>query len=68
MTLGRLDGYLARDDAGYILTGADLERWPGGPAGWPLPRRPLPLETAVMVPAPMAWPSAHLLTGEESCG
>jgi thioredoxin reductase (NADPH) len=43
---GWLDGQVARDPAGYILTGAELE---GGENGsrWTLPRRPLLLETSM---------------------
>jgi thioredoxin reductase (NADPH) len=36
---------LATDDAGYILTGADVTAWPGAIDTWPLSRAPLPLET-----------------------
>jgi thioredoxin reductase (NADPH) len=32
---------------GYVLTGRDVDRDPAGPAGWPLERPPLPLETSV---------------------
>ena len=59
---GWLEGCVARDPAGFILTGGDLHRtgpgstgWPrtgAGPAGpglpgWPLERPPLLLETSV---------------------
>jgi thioredoxin reductase (NADPH) len=42
-----LPGTLARDDAGFLLTGSDLS--PAGrlPNGWPLTRSPLPMETSV---------------------
>jgi thioredoxin reductase (NADPH) len=42
-----LPGRLARDDAGFLLTGPDLA--PSGrlPDGWPLDRSPLPMETSV---------------------
>jgi len=36
---------LATDDAGYILTGADVTASRGALDEWPLPRAPLPLET-----------------------
>ena len=36
-----------RDDRGYILTGHDLLGPDGRPAGWPLPRPPLLLETSI---------------------
>jgi thioredoxin reductase (NADPH) len=43
-----LDGVVERDERGYVLTGRDL---PGGggrpPAGWPLERPPMPLETSL---------------------
>jgi thioredoxin reductase (NADPH) len=42
-----LPGTLARDDAGFLLTGADLAPAGGLPAGWPLVRYPLPMETSV---------------------
>jgi thioredoxin reductase (NADPH) len=38
---------VARDDRGYILTGHDLLGPDGGPAGWPLARPPLLLETSI---------------------
>jgi thioredoxin reductase (NADPH) len=41
-----LAGVLARDEAGFILTGPDvLQR--GRPVGWPEPRDPYLLETSV---------------------
>ena len=44
-----LDGVLARDAGGYILTCRDLApRYESLRAGWPLPNRePLPLETSL---------------------
>ena len=36
---------LATDDAGYLRTGAELDRSRGTLDGWPLARPPLPLET-----------------------
>jgi thioredoxin reductase (NADPH) len=42
-----LPAALARDPGGYLLTGDDLLRDGHPPAGWPLGRRPLPLETSV---------------------
>jgi thioredoxin reductase (NADPH) len=42
-----LPAVLARDPGGYLLTGDDLLRDGHPPAGWPLGRRPLPLETSV---------------------
>jgi thioredoxin reductase (NADPH) len=38
---------LARDDRGYIVTGHDLLRDGHAPAGWPLERPPLLLETSL---------------------
>jgi thioredoxin reductase (NADPH) len=38
---------LERDDWGYLLTGSDLMREGSLPAGWPLSRPPLALETSV---------------------
>jgi thioredoxin reductase (NADPH) len=38
---------LARDDRGYVLTGHDLLRDGHAPAGWPLERPPLLLETSI---------------------
>jgi thioredoxin reductase (NADPH) len=38
---------LARDDAGFLLTGLDLAPTGGLPSGWPLARPPLPMETSV---------------------
>jgi thioredoxin reductase (NADPH) len=38
---------LARDDRGYVLTGHDLLRDGQVPAGWPLERPPLLLETSI---------------------
>jgi thioredoxin reductase (NADPH) len=42
-----LGDVVARDDRGYILTGHDLLREGRPPAGWPLARPPLLLETTV---------------------
>jgi len=42
-----LPGTLARDDAGFLLTGPDLAGAGGLPAGWSLPRPPLPMETSI---------------------
>jgi len=42
-----LPGTLARDDAGFLLTGPDLAPAGGPPDGWPLARSPLPMETSV---------------------
>jgi thioredoxin reductase (NADPH) len=42
-----LPGTLARDDAGFLLTGPDLAPTGGLPDGWPLTRSPLPMETSV---------------------
>jgi len=42
-----LDGVVVRDERGYVLTGRDLVRGGRPPAGWPLERAPLPLETSL---------------------
>jgi thioredoxin reductase (NADPH) len=43
-----LDGVVERDRRGYVLTGRDLGGADGRlPAGWPLERHPLPLETSL---------------------
>jgi thioredoxin reductase (NADPH) len=45
-----VEGVLARDDHGFILTGADLPRSDGDgsrPRGWPLDREPFWLESSV---------------------
>ena len=42
-----LAGSVERDDRGYVLTGHDLLRSGTPPAGWPLPRPPLLLETSI---------------------
>ncbi|HUB40454.1 MAG TPA: FAD-dependent oxidoreductase [Streptosporangiaceae bacterium] len=42
-----LPGTLARDDAGFLLTGPDLTSTGGPPDGWTLTRSPLPMETSV---------------------
>ena len=44
-TRGLANKGLATDDAGYILTGAELTASPGAFDKWPLSRPPLPLET-----------------------
>ncbi len=42
-----LPAALARDDAGFVLTGPDLSPMGGLPDGWPLTRSPLPMETSI---------------------
>ena len=42
-----LDGAVARDPAGFILTGPELVPEGGRPRGWPLDRDPFLLETSV---------------------
>lgn len=42
-----LEGAVARDRKGFILTGQDLLRDGRPPADWPLQRAPLPLETSI---------------------
>jgi thioredoxin reductase (NADPH) len=42
-----LTGTLARDSHGFLLTGPDLCPDSTLPAGWPLPRPPLPMETSI---------------------
>jgi thioredoxin reductase (NADPH) len=42
-----LAGSVERDDRGYVLTGHDLLRAGAPPAGWPLARPPLLLETSL---------------------
>jgi thioredoxin reductase (NADPH) len=42
-----LDGVLARDDHGFVLTGPDLLRDGELPPGWPLDRAPYHLESSV---------------------
>jgi len=45
---GWLDGRVQRDGQGFLLTGRDLDRAGGSPAGgWPLDRPPLLLETSM---------------------
>jgi thioredoxin reductase (NADPH) len=44
-TRGLSTAGVATDDAGFILTGADLGASPGALDQWPLSRSPLPLET-----------------------
>jgi thioredoxin reductase (NADPH) len=41
------DTAIVRDDAGYLVTGADLGPAGTPPPGWPLARAPFPLETSV---------------------
>ncbi|HTQ94850.1 MAG TPA: hypothetical protein VMK84_35680 [Streptosporangiaceae bacterium] len=43
---GWLPSAIERDDRGFIRTGRDLHRAGELPAGWPLKRPPLPLETS----------------------
>ncbi|CAN5588629.1 FAD-dependent oxidoreductase [soil metagenome] len=42
-----LDGQLAQDPQGYLLTGPDLDRDPANPLRWPLKREPFVLETNI---------------------
>ena len=42
-----LDGTVARDDRGFILTGTDLHPNGDRTSGWPLERAPMMLETSV---------------------
>jgi thioredoxin reductase (NADPH) len=42
-----LEGVVERDQRGYVLTGRDLQGDGRLPAGWPLERQPLPLETSL---------------------
>ncbi|GAB4227393.1 MAG: FAD-dependent oxidoreductase [Elainellaceae cyanobacterium] len=42
-----LDGLLARDEKGFILTGPDLPRNDGRPIAWGLEREPFLLETSI---------------------
>jgi thioredoxin reductase (NADPH) len=42
-----VDGLLAHDPGGYLLTGSDLEAAKNGAARWPLQRQPFLLETNV---------------------
>jgi thioredoxin reductase (NADPH) len=44
---GWLGASLARDDRGFVLTGANLLSEGRPPEGWPLPRSPMVLETSV---------------------
>jgi len=44
-THGLVTAQVATDEAGYILTGADVTASAGALDGWPLSRPPLPLET-----------------------
>ena len=38
---------LERDEAGFVLTGADLPQEHGRPRGWPLERAPFMFETSI---------------------
>jgi thioredoxin reductase (NADPH) len=40
-------GLLERDEAGFVLTGADLPQEHGRPRGWPLERLPFMFETSI---------------------
>ena len=42
-----LDGFVERDDRGFVLTGADVMRQGKRPKGWPSDRDPYLLETSV---------------------
>ena len=42
-----LPGEIERDESGYLVAGRDLLRDGRPPAGWPLDRPPLPLETSL---------------------
>lgn len=42
-----VDGFVERDEKGFILTGSDLPRINGRPRGWNLDREPLMFETSV---------------------
>ncbi len=46
------------DAKGFVLTGPDLLRGGLAPAGWPLPRLPLPMETSPPVSSPSATSAA----------
>jgi thioredoxin reductase (NADPH) len=54
-----LPGTLARDEAGFLLTGPDLTPAGGLPAGWPLARPPLPMETSI----PAAFAAGDVRSG-----
>jgi thioredoxin reductase (NADPH) len=41
-----LDGTVARDERGFVLTGSDLDASRDGPSSWPLGRSPMLLETS----------------------
>jgi thioredoxin reductase (NADPH) len=41
-----VEGWLRRDDHGFLVTGADLASGGGGEPAWPLARPPLFLETS----------------------
>jgi thioredoxin reductase (NADPH) len=42
-----LAGFVERDETGFIVTGPDLKRVNGKPAGWTLDRDPFVFETSV---------------------
>jgi thioredoxin reductase (NADPH) len=42
-----LDGVVARDERGFVLTGSDVPGRAEDPAGWPLERAPMLLETSL---------------------
>jgi thioredoxin reductase (NADPH) len=44
---GWLDGVVARDNRGFVITGPDLSPGGGLPSGWPLDRAPYHLESSV---------------------
>ncbi len=44
---GWLDGVVARDNRGFVISGPDLSPGGGLPSGWPLDRAPYHLETSV---------------------
>jgi thioredoxin reductase (NADPH) len=44
---GWLDGVVARDSLGFVITGPDLSPGGGLPSGWPLDRAPYHLESSV---------------------
>lgn len=41
------EGFLERDDAGFVITGTDLPQEHGRPRGWPLAREPYMFETSM---------------------
>ncbi len=42
----RVDGWLRRDEQGFLVTGSDLLRDGGEDGWWPLSRAPFPLEAS----------------------